>query len=327
MATKKDNRTLYAPGVTREEYDWGCYYYGSREALIAAKLVESAWFPGEPNQGKTTGRGFDGSKKVTIDRRGKKSFAVRIDFSTAELNARESARLQEEAQKRISALPVSADDFRAKALDRFVTCAVVGYAKLQKAGGGYRYSEDALEDFMDELREAVSSLNNSEVIFSAAARSGEIQAIQQQAAKDDPVLQEMLCNLDGTKPTEVDHFPAPVRLASARATQCGLKVSVETAHRSSYADDALCVVWRGSEEQFRATGLFKNLPVHRNWQATKLLRGHLYRDEPDRLRFVIEWCHKPGKVPSQHVRDAAEDSSYQNFRSQVLASAQEGGAA
>lgn len=70
-----------APGVTLHSTTYFARFYrGSRAALVAAGLAESAWFPGEPGQYKASGRGVRDGLVVQIRRTGADRFEVIVPF-------------------------------------------------------------------------------------------------------------------------------------------------------------------------------------------------------------------------------------------------------
>ena len=113
----------------------------------------------------------------------------------------------------------------------------------------------------------------------------------------------------------------PTRYASAIAQASGIRVSIEaSAHRR---DQSLTVVWRGSEAQYRTTGLvsrgekfdFKK----KIWFCPAWLRGRLHREGPDEFRFDIEFSNELSKTQEGKVsRLAARHEGYQAFRQTLL---------
>jgi hypothetical protein len=79
----------YASGVTVKNGPLGRLFCGEREPLIDAGIAKSEWFPGEPGQRKTVGRGWRGNQQVTIRcLRRKKRFAILVEFTEEEKKAK-----------------------------------------------------------------------------------------------------------------------------------------------------------------------------------------------------------------------------------------------
>lgn len=113
------------------------------------------------------------------------------------------------------------------------------------------------------------------------------------------------------------------RYASLEAAAAGLSVTVENVERKHCADRTLCVVWRGSEAQFRATRYFSkkpySFPLRYRRHCPGELRGHLYKDSPDQFCYVIEWCHEISTIAmSRHVSAAMHDLNYLRFREALI---------
>lgn len=118
--------------------------------------------------------------------------------------------------------------------------------------------------------------------------------------------------------------PLPARYASIDAHGAGLIVRVETMRRACSADEAPCITWRGTAEQFAST---KTFPRGVKASARKgryvhpgLLRGTVYPDGDGIYLFVIEHCGYRGPPYfKKHMRAALMDDSYLNFRDAVMA--------
>lgn len=116
-------------------------------------------------------------------------------------------------------------------------------------------------------------------------------------------------------------MPLAARYASIKAADAGLTVTVECVERSG--DRKLCIVWRGSEGQFRATKYFSkkpySFPKWERWHSPGELRGYIYRDGPDQFRYVIEWCYEISAIAaSRHAKQALQDQDYLRFRETLI---------
>lgn len=113
----------------------------------------------------------------------------------------------------------------------------------------------------------------------------------------------------------------PTRYASAIAQASGIRVSLE-AH-TGRQDKPLIVVWRGSEAQFRSTGLVargENFDFKKKiWFCPAWLRGQLHREGTDEFRFDIEFSNELTKIQEGKIsRLAARHDGYQAFRQVLL---------
>lgn len=110
----------YAPGVLKSSHlSYADEYVGTESALVAAKLVDPARFPGKPGMCKTRvrvtpdGAVLTGNKfgwrvaAMIVERRWKTRFLVRVNLSEEEESQREKehSRRENEFQARINALP------------------------------------------------------------------------------------------------------------------------------------------------------------------------------------------------------------------------------
>lgn len=118
--------------------------------------------------------------------------------------------------------------------------------------------------------------------------------------------------------------PLAARYASIDALQCGLTVQVELARRCDGREQAPCITWRGTAEQFQATRTFPKGVTAKQARGRYVhpdqLRGTVYPDGKDRFIFVIEWCNYFSKnYFKRHANEARADESYLNFRDAVMA--------
>ena len=118
--------------------------------------------------------------------------------------------------------------------------------------------------------------------------------------------------------------PLAARYASIDAHRAGLTVQVEVARRYDGRDEAPCITWRGTAEQFLATKAFpKGVTAKRasgRYVHPNQLRGTVYPDGEGRFVFVIEWCHNYCRgYFTRHTKEALKDESYLNFRDVVMA--------
>ncbi|CAG2159537.1 hypothetical protein [Cupriavidus numazuensis] len=119
-------------------------------------------------------------------------------------------------------------------------------------------------------------------------------------------------------------FPLEARYASILANQSGLDVSLELVSIECRDEPEECIVWRGSEEEFRASGYFDALrvfPARRRWCYPNGLRGHLERVGSNSFRFVIEWVYirKTPKISRRQSARALSSPEYRKFREILLA--------
>lgn len=113
-----------------------------------------------------------------------------------------------------------------------------------------------------------------------------------------------------------------IRYATALAASQGLRVSVEIAQSEN--GEQLCVVWQGTQQQFRALwfvpplvsfdSMRKRRYFHPSW-----LRGDLFRLGSDEFRYVVHWSYSlSAQQRTKIARIAAEDPSYQRFLAATL---------
>lgn len=118
--------------------------------------------------------------------------------------------------------------------------------------------------------------------------------------------------------------PLAARYASIDARNAGLAVQIEIAPRPQNGDEAACITWRGTGEQFRATKTFPRgvtaAQARGRYFHPDQLRGTVYPDGEDRFLFVIEFCNYFGKgYYKRHVKAALADETYLNFRDAIMA--------
>lgn len=118
--------------------------------------------------------------------------------------------------------------------------------------------------------------------------------------------------------------PLAARFASIDAHAVGLIVQVEMVSCVCYTDEAPCITWRGTADQFAATQTFAGSvfaqPQRRRYVHPDQLRGHVYPDGEEQFVFVIEWCYYYGrKFQKNLVKHALKDDAYLNFRDAVMA--------
>lgn len=118
--------------------------------------------------------------------------------------------------------------------------------------------------------------------------------------------------------------PLAARYASIDARSVGLTVRVETARRACSRDEAPCITWRGTPEQFASTKTFPR-GVSASARTGRyvhpgLLRGTVYPDSDGTYLFVIEHCGRRGAgYFKRHLQEAMIDECYLNFRDAVMA--------
>jgi hypothetical protein len=144
--------------------EWRENWRGSKEQFQRMGIGAGLAFPGEPG-GKRWCR--------TRDRRG---FLVRItkaselwpnvyeaciEIPQAERNARaqdsKSLKADKDAIERLKSLPDTAEKFRADVADTFRLFVDV-MARTMRAKDGFRYTEEAIDDFLDVIRDASETL-------------------------------------------------------------------------------------------------------------------------------------------------------------------------
>jgi hypothetical protein len=118
--------------------------------------------------------------------------------------------------------------------------------------------------------------------------------------------------------------PLVARYASIDAHNAGLTVQVEVAKRFQHRDEAPCITWRGTAEQFQKTKTFpKGVSAKRasgKYFHPDQLRGTVYPDGDGRFVFVIEFCNYHGTTyPKRIVEQALKSEAYLNFRDAVMA--------
>lgn len=117
-------------------------------------------------------------------------------------------------------------------------------------------------------------------------------------------------------------MPLQARYASIEAAKAGLQVTVENVARPLNENRELCIVWSGSEKQFRAIqyfSRFKIFPKHARWCYPTQLRGYLNSTGFGTYRFVIEWCNEfSGVYAHRHKQRAMKDEGYLRFRDLLL---------
>lgn len=184
MATQE-----FSAGVTREACFWGDVYSGTREALLAAGLVETPWFPGEPGQKKTVGCGRRGGLIIKVRRTGKNKFDAYVPCGDEERNARETA---ECVRRELDEIPISIRDFRERVLGRMKTnIGACVYAALE-GEHGYIYSPEARERIKNAIFGLANLLATERIELDPTARAASITAIHAMAAKENAPLQAFL---------------------------------------------------------------------------------------------------------------------------------------
>lgn len=115
---------------------------------------------------------------------------------------------------------------------------------------------------------------------------------------------------------------APQRFASLAASQAGLEVTVELAKPQSYYKEIPLMFWRGTADQFHASGYFPDgLQVtSKNGRRhfSRPVMGRVYPDGLGRFKFIIDGEHVSARDRAKHAIAAKGDSRYAAFRSNLL---------
>lgn len=186
---------LIAPGVTRTYCSWGSIYRGSRDSLVSASIVQTAWLADGTERTKrgqvvrTKEFEVDGrSGKCTFNAKSK-LYSVSIDYGdherdiciekfTAAIKARSAAAEERSRLKKITEhAPLGSNDFK-----NFLLCSAeefLSYMVDLAAGGnerrvvGFVTAElpvDVIEKLMQLKQQWLSTVMNASVLLSRRAR-------------------------------------------------------------------------------------------------------------------------------------------------------------
>ena len=194
--------TVPAPGVVRIDCYWGYDVEGKKAALIAAGQAEEAWFPDGKSRdprGRVvrTLRVVHEGRKVTISQKGNGDcFALRVCYTEEERARRALAENSLKVQRKLDALPASAQAFRvrcARALELILASFLLGVSNPKC--DGYRLHPETIGELERIAGDARNVVETGKVLFSAAARAAYEQSLKSELARSDPDLQKFLGSL------------------------------------------------------------------------------------------------------------------------------------
>ncbi len=193
--------TTIAPGVTRTDCDWGYYLEGAQEALIGAGLATAEWFA-DGTERNTKGQvvrskrfQVDGRAVETTTRQRSRICTVRITFSEADQEGRESAKVAAEVRRKLGALPKTAEQYRARTAATFenVIDAIIGMAR-EPSHGGYRIDADTIAELQRMAGHMVNAVEVAKVVFDRKARTAAEITIKAPMAQADPTFQAFMAS-------------------------------------------------------------------------------------------------------------------------------------
>lgn len=123
----------------------------------------------------------------------------------------------------------------------------------------------------------------------------------------------------------LDDFPLEMRIISRHAAKSGLTVSVERVYSHEYSEARDCIIFRGTQAAFAATGLLSNgmLSIFPNVKMRRLwlhgVVGYLFPESADHYRFVLEWINRDSLGTRKNMeRIAPEATHFSTFKAKVL---------
>jgi hypothetical protein len=177
-------------GVIVSEHCYGRTFVGTREALVAAGVVDDSKFPGDPGNPKSTVRYQDGDREVTVRKRYRSAKFEVLRRTTAE--EEDACRAATAAARELEKLPGSEHAFRAEAKARAETFAVALHQLVSKGSGGYRFDSASVRELISASVNLVNVIAESHVVLDRPAREREIAAIKARASSADPTFRRFL---------------------------------------------------------------------------------------------------------------------------------------
>ena len=194
--------------LRHERYSHGDFYYGSRDAIIAAGIACDGSFPGDPgrNKSKVT---LKGPLRVDIVRQGKARYRVYVEATPEVYEAREARerterelqQAQEDVERRLALLPSDRESFRRSILEHVASLRRELLA-LSGPSGGYALAEDALECIQAAFADVVDAVTSARITFNAQQRAKHIAHVRGALPRADSQFQAFLalataaCNVD-----------------------------------------------------------------------------------------------------------------------------------
>lgn len=194
-----------APGVRKEEFEWGYLYEGPKEALICAGLVQESWLSDGTvldkrgrvvRQKQLTVNGRETRTTMTSAKR--QMFTVYVKFTDAEIAARKSAEAAAEVRREIETMPKSAEAYR-KHMINFIEIVGRGIilATSDPSDSGYRFHAETISELQRLAGDMVKAIEIGEVVFDRKARTAAEIKIKAKAAKADPAVQSFMQQITG----------------------------------------------------------------------------------------------------------------------------------
>jgi len=207
--------TTVAPGVRRQESDWGTSLSGAKDALIASGLVKGDWFIEDglvDHRGRTQRtkkQMVDGRYiETTIRAKGPaQAFISFTDEERQESNKRCQAEVEaaaararfkyaaERADLELRVLPSSHEDFREYILCGFRVSLEQLHRKCKEGVGGYRLAPEALEEFEEAAEELLAAVMEGRTLFNADSRARREAEIRKGLAEQDPTFQGFMTSV------------------------------------------------------------------------------------------------------------------------------------
>lgn len=199
----------HAALLLRHSYSHSDYYLGTRDQLIAAGLVTDGMFPGDPGRNKVSQK-HAGPPVISIAKRSRTTFEVRVNMDDDEANRRQEREAARQAlaladgrrRAELDALPKSAAGYRGRVLALFVDLMEFSIDHAKRAGVGYHFDADAMDEFESALSDAVAALRNGRVLFDSAARQQRLAEIQREAANIDGGFQTFMAGIAAAATTD-----------------------------------------------------------------------------------------------------------------------------
>lgn len=170
-----------APGVTVEEYEWGCLYAGRDENLRAAGLLPEGCEPGAPGMRKTTSTYMLHGRVVKARRSSGRRLMLSVRLSADEAEQRERRRRIEDARAMVERLANSEQEFRAITGEEFRMAFVRSLLVVADGSGGYEFTKGGLNQIVNSLREVYAAIARATVRFSKEAHAKQIDALLRDA--------------------------------------------------------------------------------------------------------------------------------------------------
>jgi hypothetical protein len=194
-----NDTTTVAPGVTLEDFVYGYWMKGTKQALLASGLAKEEWFW----NGR---RSANGRRLRTVHFRidGKRAtcrpqswtdgeYMIEVHYSAEESNRRHKVLQQEqevaaarEAEKlALAALPTNLENYRADTVN-IVASAIRAIRMVTMApSGGYGFSPEVMTEINDAAITILQAVKTSNIRFRAVDRAAQVAKIKHEMVKID----------------------------------------------------------------------------------------------------------------------------------------------